>query len=62
MGSKIEAEKKRVTRLVPGMKLARAAHSREGTRLFDKDVELTGSDIDKLKKWNVRFVYIYPES
>ncbi len=61
MAKKVSAVKKRVSRLVPGMKLARSAHSREGTRLFDKDVELTGSDIDKLKKWKVRFVYIYPE-
>ncbi len=62
MATKTKGVQKRVRELSPGMKLAKPAHSRSGSRLFDEGTKLTGADIDKLKNWNVRSVYVAPDS
>ncbi|GEM_PF-6896200 len=62
MVTKTKGVQKRIRELAPGMELAKAAHSRSGSRLFDEGVTLSGADIDKLKNWNVRSVYVVPET
>ncbi len=61
MGSKVEGVQKRVPRLEPGAVLAKPVYSPKGSRLFDEKKELTESDISRLKKWDIRYVYICPE-
>ncbi|MFB6346529.1 MAG: hypothetical protein ABEK50_12285 [bacterium] len=49
---------KRVDRLEPGMTVARDIHSSKGCRLLSAGDELTYDDIDRLKRWNKRSIYI----
>lgn len=53
----------RVDRLEPGMVVARDIHTAEGIRLLSEGDELTFDDIDRLKSWNKRSIYIleHPE-
>lgn len=60
MQTEVKAKQVRVKNLAPGMELAKAVHSDGGSRLFEQDVKLTGSDIDRMKKWEVRYVYVKP--
>lgn len=48
----------RVDRLEPGMVVARDIHTDEGIRLLSEGDELTLDDIDRLKQWNKRSIYI----
>lgn len=48
----------RVDRLEPGMVVARNIHTDEGIRLLSEGDELTFEDIDRLKQWNKRSIYI----
>lgn len=48
----------RVDRLEPGMVVARDIHTDEGIRLLSEGDELSFEDIDRLKQWNKRSIYI----
>jgi hypothetical protein len=51
----------RPRRLEAGSILAKAVYSRDGSRLFPEGKELQAADIEKLKKWKIRYVYITVE-
>lgn len=51
-------EQIRVRRLKSGMILARDIHSSDGCPLLQAGKELTRKDIERLKRWNKRFVFI----
>ncbi len=48
----------RPRRLETGSTLAKAVYSRDGSRLFPEGKELQAPDIEKLKNWKIRYVYI----
>lgn len=48
----------RVDRLEPGMEVARSIHSEGGCRLLSEGDELTYDDIERLKRWKKRSIYI----
>jgi len=59
--SSAPSDEKRVRDLTSGMVLARPVHTTEGSRLFSEGKILEARDIEKLKNWNIRSVFVKPE-
>ena len=58
---KLEGIQVRSRNLEEGMVLVKPVYSRDGSRLFPEGKNLNGSDIQRLKDWNIRYVYIKPD-
>lgn len=51
----------RVRELEKDMVLARPVYSRNGCTLLQEGKQLTTQDIDRLKRWKKRYVYVVPQ-
>jgi hypothetical protein len=49
----------RIRNLKTGLILARPIHSESGVRLLPEGKKLNKNDIERLKNWNGRIVYVY---
>ena len=58
---KVSSVSKRVDQLDEGTIVAEPVFNSNGTRLFSKNKRLTGRDIDRLKRWNIRRISIWPQ-
>ena len=58
MGSVNPPLQKRVRELESGMELAKPVHDRDGSRLFPAGKKLEADDIERLKQWKIRRVYV----
>ena len=51
---------KRVRNLETGMVVAKPVYSRDGCTLLQEGKVLNSRDIERLRGWNTRFVYVKP--
>lgn len=49
----------RIRELEPGLILARAVHSRDGTRLKQAGERLDERDVERLQRWKTGSVYVF---